>query len=271
MAADRTTSGGGPDRRAAAGGPDDDSNVFHLRTRRPPGPRLLWLSRHAHACLADGHLVFLDLRSGNYGGLPPHQARAALALLDCDNALQAVSLPAARLEPTVVQELLSSGLVTADPRRGKRLESLVAKRATCEAMGTGEETRPRITVRDAWHFLMALASGALLFHLLPFRAVAWLERRRPSFARRKAVALDEINRVVNLFFFLAPLFYSQEDRCLLNSLILKRLLRRHGIEARWVFGVAADPFEAHCWLQVGDTVAGDTLMRIWRLTPIMIV
>jgi len=258
-------------RRAADAQPEGSSNILRLATRRPPRAPTLWLSRHCHACLADDHLIFLDLRTGTYGGLPPDQARAALAVLDCDHALRALSLPGARLDRRVLQDLLASRLVTTDPRRGKRLTSLSAVRATREAMGTGDGAPPRITARDAWHFLMALSGGALALRLLPLRAVLALERRRAARIPGAPAGPDAINRVVDQFLFLAPLFYSQRDRCLLNSLVLRRLLRRHGIAAHWVFGVAADPFEAHCWLQVGDAVAGDTLMRIWRLTPILIV
>ena len=269
MAVDRPF---GDNRCAAACGQDAAPNVYYLRSRRPAPTPVMQLSRHCHACLADGYLVFLDLRHGAYCGLPPHQARAALALIDCDAALQAECLPAGRLEPEVVQELLDNGVVTTDPRRGKQMVTLETVRATHEAMGSGDLRPPRVSLREAWHFLMALTSSAVLFALLPLRALAWLERQRPRRrARRADVPAAELNRLADLFFYLAPLFYSQKDRCLFNSLVLKRFLRRHGIEARWVFGVAADPFEAHCWIQAGDTAVGDSLTRIWRLTPIMVL
>lgn len=285
MVARRPTSGTGGrgDRRRAAGalpGGNTDppaSNVIFLGTPQFPRRSGLWLARHCHACLADEHLVFLDLRTGTYCGLAPREARAALMVLECDDTLRARRSPHLSPPPDVMQDLLANGLVTTDPERGKKLTALATERATREAMGTGDGTRPRIRLRDLWHFLAALTGSALVLRLLPFRMVVWRERRRAArdeelqHARAAAPSLDDINRVVDQFLFLAPLFYSQRDRCLLNSLTLKRLLRRHGIAARWVFGVAADPFEAHCWLQVGDAVAGDTLMRIWRLTPIMIV
>jgi Transglutaminase-like superfamily len=38
-----------------------------------------------------------------------------------------------------------------------------------------------------------------------------------------------------------------------------------------VFGVNADPFEAHCWVQAGSVVLNDTLGRVSSFTPIMSV
>jgi hypothetical protein len=39
----------------------------------------------------------------------------------------------------------------------------------------------------------------------------------------------------------------------------------------WVFGVNADPFEAHCWVQAGNVVLNDTVAWVSGFTPIMVV
>jgi hypothetical protein len=58
--------------------------------------------------------------------------------------------------------------------------------------------------------------------------------------------------------------------CLYRSYMLLRRLRADGFEALWMFGVRTWPFEAHCWLQVGDVVLDDTAERIGAYTPILV-
>ena len=62
-----------------------------------------------------------------------------------------------------------------------------------------------------------------------------------------------------------------EGECLQRAFTLKRVLAGRGIRADWVFGVRTWPFGAHCWLQIDDTVVGDTLARVSNYTPIMVV
>lgn len=62
-----------------------------------------------------------------------------------------------------------------------------------------------------------------------------------------------------------------EGECLQRAFLLRRLLEWHGVQADWVFGVRTWPFSAHCWLQIGDCVVGDTVGRVKSYTPIMVV
>ncbi|HWQ85386.1 lasso peptide biosynthesis B2 protein [Brevundimonas sp.] len=62
-----------------------------------------------------------------------------------------------------------------------------------------------------------------------------------------------------------------EGECLQRAFQIRRVLARRGIHPDWVFGVRTWPFAAHCWLQIGDLVIADTLDRVNRYTPIMVV
>lgn len=62
-----------------------------------------------------------------------------------------------------------------------------------------------------------------------------------------------------------------EGECLQRAFQIRRILARRGFHPDWVFGVRTWPFAAHCWLQVGDLVIADTLDRVDRYTPIMVV
>ncbi|ESQ78679.1 lasso peptide biosynthesis B2 protein [Asticcacaulis sp. YBE204] len=59
--------------------------------------------------------------------------------------------------------------------------------------------------------------------------------------------------------------------CLHDSLAMKRFLGRRGFDVVLVFGVALNPFSAHCWLQAGSTVLNDTLDRAIRHTPLLAI
>lgn len=62
-----------------------------------------------------------------------------------------------------------------------------------------------------------------------------------------------------------------QGECLYRSFMLLRFLRLAGHDAQWVFGVRTWPFQAHCWLQVGDTVLDDSADRVAPFTPIFAV
>lgn len=62
-----------------------------------------------------------------------------------------------------------------------------------------------------------------------------------------------------------------EGDCLQRGYMLHHHMSRSGIPANWVFGVRTWPFLAHCWVQVGDVVVGDSRERVQGFTPIMAV
>jgi hypothetical protein len=60
-----------------------------------------------------------------------------------------------------------------------------------------------------------------------------------------------------------------QGQCLFRAALLRRFLGRTDVS--WIFGVSTWPFVAHCWLQLGDLVLNDSLDRVQRYTPIMVV
>lgn len=57
--------------------------------------------------------------------------------------------------------------------------------------------------------------------------------------------------------------------CLQRAALLRRLLRRRGLAADWVFGVRTWPFRAHCWLQLDDVCLTDDPDHLRPYTPIL--
>jgi hypothetical protein len=61
------------------------------------------------------------------------------------------------------------------------------------------------------------------------------------------------------------------DRCLVRALAVKSLCNKSGIKAKLVFGVIANPFAAHCWVQVGEAVLVGGFEQARLFTPILVV
>ncbi|MEN1956575.1 lasso peptide biosynthesis B2 protein [Luteimonas changyuni] len=59
--------------------------------------------------------------------------------------------------------------------------------------------------------------------------------------------------------------------CLLDAIAMTRFLRKRKLHSNLVFGVALDPFSAHCWVQTADTVLNDTVGNVHAHTPIRVV
>ncbi|MDR6990963.1 lasso peptide biosynthesis B2 protein [Luteimonas sp. 3794] len=69
----------------------------------------------------------------------------------------------------------------------------------------------------------------------------------------------------------ARLYAPVAMRCLVDSIAMTRFLRRRGLPAYIVFGVAVNPFSAHCWVQSGDLVLNDSVGNVNAHTVIRVV
>lgn len=59
--------------------------------------------------------------------------------------------------------------------------------------------------------------------------------------------------------------------CLARSYLMLTYLRRLSLDADWIFGVRTWPFQAHCWLQAGETALDDDVERLTAYAPILVV
>jgi len=69
----------------------------------------------------------------------------------------------------------------------------------------------------------------------------------------------------------ARLLRSAADRCLPRSIALACCLAARGVRPVVVIGVKLAPFGAHCWVQAGDEVLGDTAEEVLRYRPILVI
>lgn len=101
------------------------------------------------------------------------------------------------------------------------------------------------------------------------RPIAKLVRQSKRLKRGSA---DEaaVLHAVHLFERWSPLLPFQ-GLCLYRAYLLRAFLAAQGHGVDWVFGVRTWPFNAHCWLQLGDLLLDDDLDRVRLYTPILTV
>jgi hypothetical protein len=68
----------------------------------------------------------------------------------------------------------------------------------------------------------------------------------------------------------AGLLVTALDRCLPRSIAVAHRCRRLGIPVDLILGVRLQPFAAHCWVQLGETIVNDRLDKVRNFTPILV-
>jgi hypothetical protein len=182
-----------------------------------------------------------------------------------------------RLQPAIpksrlVESLISKGIITDDPSIGKPF--VECRYPIPESRLELLRTVDRGSISFLWKVRFFLACIWVDWQLrraaLP-RALARIERRRPRVEQPAMNSTPAHTAVlVSAFMALRPL-YPRPYLCLFDSLALLEFLAAHECFPRMVFGVVADPFQAHCWLQDGPAVLDDDLERVRRYKPILSV
>jgi hypothetical protein len=170
----------------------------------------------------------------------------------------------------LIESLMSSGIITANPNDGKPFAE-----SACPAYERAMEILdPNVSVKHppscVVRFFLACARVDWRLRKRKLsRTLARIEQRRIR-ARSTAAAGDapHIPGLMAAFNDLRPL-YPRPYLCLFDSLALLEFLAGYHSFPRIVFGVVADPFHAHCWLQEGNTVLNDDLERIGHYRPIL--
>ncbi|WP_189486158.1 lasso peptide biosynthesis B2 protein [Asticcacaulis endophyticus] len=204
-----------------------------------------------HYCEIGERLVFLDVQADRYFQLTPPLKTAFLDIVAGRDT-----------EPNMLQQLVSSGVLVSQRQ--------VARATTMPMSVTESLTESHTRERGdscAWIEVAYMTGKAILdVKTIPlFRLLAGCRTdisQAPTCKGLIDTALDfnETRRLVPL-----------KRVCLHDSLAMKRYLQKRRLACHLVFGVALNPFSAHCWLQAGTTVLNDTLDRAVRHTPILTV
>ena len=127
-------------------------------------------------------------------------------------------------------------------------------------------TAERVRLGDLAVILAAWLTMFVSYHPVAFDRLV-RRRRDEDLAPGPGEPTAEVQRLVAAFERVLP-WLPFQGVCLYRAFLLRRILLWRGHRARWVFGVHTWPFQAHCWLQMGEVVLDDTADRLTSFSPI---
>lgn len=223
----------------------------------------LRVPEHIHFCFAAETCVFLDLARNQYFALDSESSNWFREALTTDK-------PRDPGGPAFANELLSSGLL--EVREGSAPISVHSSipKAMRTLVDPDAECIPRAKPSSIFLFIVALTKALVLsrFRCL-HQLVRRVDRRRTARAQGCRLTSEQLLELVVAFQYLCPFFYSRRDHCFFDSIVFVEYLAMHDVFPEWIFGVATQPFSAHCWLQLGNVVLNDRLARTRVYTPIL--
>ena len=243
-----------------------------------PGP--FFLASHVFICRGKRHWVILDVNRDKYLCIDRRQFEALGPSLKGWEASTSPFTSPSGLDTAPIPEdavALSRGLfdlgILSDRATHAKDACPTAYRLPTEATDPDSPVRSRRSPgAHAISFFSSCARASRELRQQPFQLTVEAVRARKSRNASGAVGVDfERARSLVLVFERLRLFYPRSYLCLFDSLALIHFLARYAVYPDWVFGVNADPFEAHCWVQADHVVLNDTLARVTGFTPIMVV
>ena len=236
-----------------------------------------YLAQHAYACVTNGQVVLLDIRRQKYIGLG-RVSSALLAhhvvgwpLMDGDGAMELKSGDDRR--HTTVTKMQRMGLITRDPAQAHTATQRITTPAARTLVPADLEKRPIVKWGFGFRILQACMAAAWDLRLCRFEQVVSRLQGRQTERSVTSAGCDQrsLFDVVERYVYARPLFFSARNACRYDSRTLLELLYYHRIFPTWMFGVHTEPFQAHCWLQLGDLVVNDAVENVSRFTPILAI
>lgn len=238
------------------------------------------LASHVHACLAGAHVVFLDLKRDRYLGFAASDAAvlqdrvAGLPPTTPSASVRSESPPRAELigeeTASIVEQLHEHGMLEQWAGHEDQGRMLDLERPQ-QALIDGYVDVPfKTNLRDVWNFVVSSATAAILIRRRSLQRIVERVGHRRSALASTDFDLENARQRLAMFNALRPMLLSESRACLFISVIIGEFLARYGIYPHFVFGVAMDPFRAHCWLQHGGVIINDAPEYVREYTPILI-
>ncbi|MGO8858180.1 MAG: lasso peptide biosynthesis B2 protein [Steroidobacteraceae bacterium] len=234
-----------------------------------------FLSNNCFVCRAQAYWIILDAKHDQYLCVAHDDLMTIGHRLYGwrDQCLDTEHRPSPGVEKEpLIDSLLASEIITRNPKDGKSFAESVhpVRERSIDTPERVASAKP--SALCILRFLLACArvDWQLRTKVLS-RTLARIERRRRH-GVSSAVNGDaaHVSTVISAFKALRP-FYPRPYLCLFESLALLEFLARYRLFPHVVFGVVADPFQAHCWLQEGPIVLNDNLERVGKFRPILCV
>lgn len=215
-------------------------------------------------CRVSNHLVFLDVQRDSYFLLPDALERALVAHIDGDEAENAC------ITELVDRNILSES--TAAPRGFTPVIESPSRSAIEE-----DPRSPRLHLQTYLEVLATVCYTKLQLRTRNLKDildgfVAYREEKLSRSHGRGATHSTEESLLTAVRTFRhTRLHVPIETSCLLDSLAIARYLSRRTFRTSIVFGVALDPFSAHCWVQAGELALNETVGDANSHTPIRVI
>jgi hypothetical protein len=235
-----------------------------------------FISKRSYVCRVRRHWIILDVHSDQYYCIPAQQFDLLGSYIHGWPSVAFEVPPATDRYLETTKEILAQ-LVT----KGVLTERLTSERELSLSPLGGPTSSLKTDDVPAAHgsrallvatFWIACATADLRLRKQTFESIVQcVEARRSERSAQRPPDDPQILRYLVAAFNGLRLWYPRAYLCLFDSLALLEFLAWHDIYPRWTFGVTADPFQAHCWLQDGPIVLNDVLSRVCGYTPIMSV
>jgi len=233
------------------------------------------LAGHVFVCLHGEHVVFLDVLKDRYFAVEAQKTASLRAVVPgwpVGEAARPTETASGEAGSATLAELLARGLLSADPRSGKPATPVCVPAVTSELTSDSFPRPARASPTSMASLTACALSASFMLRFRGFaRVVERVRRRNQRHGHTSAFDAEVAHRLVAMFVSLRPFLFTARDMCLFEALALSEFLARHALFPRWVFGVQARPFAAHCWLQHESVLLNDTLDHVGRYTPIMVV
>jgi hypothetical protein len=233
------------------------------------------LAKHVFVCADEEYVVVLDVKQDRYFTLEAARTAALTPLLPGWPAPPTVN--SSGDGPKVAADeaaapLLRQGWLLELPATSKEATPARLTPPQTELLGDPTAESARIGVRAVLNFVFASVFAKLALRFWRFeRLIRRVAARRAAQSVDGALDVMRARQLVDIFGRLRVFLFSHREECLHDSLALLEFLARYQVLPRWVFGVRARPFVAHCWVQCEDIVFNDTAEHVTSYTPIMVV
>jgi hypothetical protein len=229
------------------------------------------LSQHAFLCVARRYCVMLDARHDRYLAVKTDLMESLGPWLEgwVGPSMAGEQTQAGRSICGLAATLCRREILTSFPATGKPVQAqmIPAAMQSVPADPRGD-SRARL-MRHGFNFLRAAAQTHRLFKTGPFSAIlAQVEVTRKRGSDTANPDREHERYLISVFKQCRPL-YNRPFICLFDCVCLLNFLALYGFYPSIVFAVIPEPFQAHCWLQEGQLVLNDSLVRVGSYTPIM--
>ncbi|GGK03174.1 lasso peptide biosynthesis B2 protein [Luteimonas terricola] len=210
-------------------------------------------------CQVADQLVFLDIGNDQYFRLPNLMERALVAHLNGDSNGD-------------ISKLIERGILVA--QEGVPIEAQPSIEPVAGSAMEAPHPERKPSSREILEVLVIVMTTRLELKLSALRKILGSLTATSYIQAAQADLPELLERRISdaaATFRQARLYVPVEMTCLLDAIAMARFLRRRKLHANIVFGVALDPFSAHCWVQAGDLVLNDTVGNVCAHTPIRVV